>query len=175
MEPIRVPRPSPAAFHKNRRISDLLLWQIQHFQHVAQKKSIKIHPEVARDVHTEGGAARYIATVTRALQKSVRAKPAKVVPMRGVRRTRSAKAEQIPAAGVVPRIAAGREEPKRARSKKRSAAKQAPSRKSGVSRLTSDTAASKKSKSRTTPATKGKSKAAPKVRSKAKPGRRKKS
>jgi hypothetical protein len=175
MEPIRVPRPSSTAFHKNRRISDLLLWQIEHFRHVAEKRSIKVGPEVARDVHTEGGAARYIATVTRALQKGVRAKPAKVVPMRGVRRIRPAKAEQSPATGVVPRIAAGREEPKRGRSKKRSAAEQATSPKSAPARRSSSATASKKSKSRTKSATGSKAKAASKVRSKTRSGKRKKS
>jgi hypothetical protein len=175
MEPIRVPRPSPVAFHKNRRVSDLLLSQITHFQHVAQKRSLKIDPEIARDVHTEAGAARYIATVTRALQKAARPRPAKIVPIHRGRRTRPENAERIPTTGTVPRIAAAAQESKSGRSKKRAEAKQTRPRKARLVQRTADTAASKKSKSRTTSASKGKSKAGSKARSKAKPAKRKKS
>jgi cation transport regulator ChaC len=174
MEPIRVPRPSPTAFHKNRRISDLLLSQIGHFQHVAQKRSLNIDPQIARDVHTEGGAARYIATVTQALQKRARSKPAKVVLVRRARRARPEKTGQVPATGVVPRIAA-EEEPRRRRSKKRATAERATSRKPGRVRRTADAVTNKKSKSRTPSIGKGKSKTGLKVRAKAGSGKRKKS
>src|SRR5882757_658255 len=121
MEPIRVPGPSPTAFHKNRRISDLLLSQIRHFQHVAQKRSLKIHPEIARDVHTEGGAARYIATVTRAL--TAPSALTKLVPVDSGSKTRPRKP------GTVARIAAATKEPKPGPSKKRATAQRPAARK----------------------------------------------
>jgi hypothetical protein len=80
METIRVPKPAREAFHKNRRVSDLLLSQVEHFQHVVERKGLKIDPEVARDVHTEGGAARFIAAVTQSLHRSA-ARKGKVVAM----------------------------------------------------------------------------------------------
>jgi hypothetical protein len=175
MKPIRVPKPSPMAFHKNRRVSDLLLTQIRHFQHVAQKRSVKIDPEVARDVHTEGGAARYIATVTRALRKDVPSTAVRLVPVDRGRKTRPGKAERIPATGTVPRIAAAAAESKSGRSKARATAQRAATRKPSKAQRTADSAANKKSKSRTTSAKKTKSKAGSKVRAKAKPRKRKKS
>jgi hypothetical protein len=140
MEPIRVPGPSPTAFHKNRRISDLLLSQIRHFQHVAQKRSLKIHPEIARDVHTEGGAARYIATVTRAL--SAPSALTKLVPVDRGSKTRPRKP------GTVTRIAAATKEPKPGPSKKRATAQQPAARKAKRVQPPADTSASKKSNSR---------------------------
>ena len=68
MEPIFVPAPPKSAFNKNRRVSDLLLHQLKHFQHVEQKNGIQIDPALSRDVHTEGGAARYVTEMTRAIK-----------------------------------------------------------------------------------------------------------
>ncbi len=164
MEPIRVPGPSATAFHKNRRISDLLLWQIAHFQHVAKKRLLKVDPDVARDVHTEGGAARYIGAVTRALRKGAASPPVTLVPAERGDGTRSGKAQRIPATGRVPRIAAAAKESKRSRSKKRGTSKPASDR---------DTAVSKKSKSRTATPKKGTPQKASKVRAKSKPKKRK--
>jgi hypothetical protein len=165
MEPIRVPGPGATAFHKNRRISDLLLSQIAHFQHVAKKRSLKIDPEVARDVHTEGGAARYIGTVTRALRKSAAAPPVTLVPAERRDGTRPGTRERIPASGSVPRIAAAVKDSKRSRSKKQ-----------GTSKLASDrdTTLSKQSKSRTAKAKKATAQKGSKVRAKTKPAKRKK-
>ncbi len=165
MEPIRVPRPSSTAFHKNRRISDLLLSQIRHFQHVAEKRSLKINREVARDVHTEGGAARYIATVTQALRKGVPSTAAKVVPVDRGSKTR------LGETGTVTRIAAAAKEPKSGRSKKRATAQQAVAKKAQRVPSPADTAASKRSKSRT-PSLR---KAGPNVSAKTRPRKRKKS
>jgi hypothetical protein len=166
MEPIRVPGPSATAFHKNRRISDLLLWQVAHFQHVAKKGSLKIDPHVARDVHTEGGAARYIETVTRALRKGAASPPITLVPSKRGDGTRPGKTERIPTTGRVARIAAAAKDSKRTRSKKRGTSKPASDR---------DTAVSKKSKSRTTTAKKGAPQKSSKVRAKSKNKKRKKS
>lgn len=74
MEPIFVPAPAKSAFNKNRRVSDLLISQLKHFQHVEKKNGIEIHPALAADIHTEAGAARYIAQITRAIR--AQAKPA---------------------------------------------------------------------------------------------------
>ena len=74
MEPIFVPAPAKSAFNKNRRVSDLLISQLKHFQHVEKKNGIEIHPALAADIHTEAGAARYIAQITRAIRAL--AKPA---------------------------------------------------------------------------------------------------
>jgi hypothetical protein len=165
MEPIRVPGPSATAFHKNRRISDLLLWQVAHFQHVAKKRSLKIDPDIARDVHTEGGAARYIGTVTRALRKGAASLPVTLVPSKRGDGTRPGKTERVAAAGRVPRIAAAAKESNRTRSKKRGTSKPASDQ---------DAAVSKKSKSRTATPTKGAPQKGSKVRAKAKPAKRKK-
>lgn len=68
METIMVPAPPKSAFNKNRPVSDLILHQLQHFQHVVEKHGMKIDPALERDLATEGGAARYIATVTREMR-----------------------------------------------------------------------------------------------------------
>lgn len=68
MEPIQVPKPSPTAFNKNRPISDLIRKQIDHFQHIQKKHKIEIDPAAGQDLNTEGGAAKYIAAMTRVLR-----------------------------------------------------------------------------------------------------------
>jgi hypothetical protein len=162
MEPIRVPGPSPTAFHKNRRISDLLLSQIRHFQHVAEKRSLKINREIARDVHTEGSAARYIAVVTRALRKGVPSTAAKLVPVGGSK-TKPGKA------GTVTRIAAAAKEPRSGRSKKRGSAQRAAAKKAKRVPVPAVATAGKKSKSRTA----SRRKAGSNVSTKTKPRKRK--
>jgi hypothetical protein len=82
MDPIQVPAPPRAAYNPNRRVSDLILGQLKHFQHVETKHGhLGIDPAVARDIHTEAGAARYIAAITRALRGQTSAKPAKLATM----------------------------------------------------------------------------------------------
>jgi hypothetical protein len=68
MEPIFVPKPAKSAFNKNRRVSDLLMGQLKHFQHVEQTSGVEIAAALSRDVHTENGAARYITAMTRAIK-----------------------------------------------------------------------------------------------------------
>lgn len=79
MDPIVVPAPPRSAYNPNRRVSDLLFNQLKHFQHVALKRGdLGIAPDIARDIYTEAGAARYIAAVTRALRGTAAApSPAK--------------------------------------------------------------------------------------------------
>ena len=70
MDPVVVPAPPRSAYNQNRRVSDLLYNQLRHFQHVVLKRGdLGIDPEIARNIHTEGGAAKYIAAVTRAFEQ----------------------------------------------------------------------------------------------------------
>jgi hypothetical protein len=79
VDPILVPAPPRSAYNQNRRVSDLLFSQLKHFQHVAQKNgALGISADLARDIYTEGGAARYIAAVTSALRGTVSPQPADV-------------------------------------------------------------------------------------------------
>jgi hypothetical protein len=80
VEPIQVPKPSPTAFNKNRPISDLIRKQIEHFQHIQKKHRIEIDSAVGQDLSTEGGAAKYIAAMTRALRAQALGATAAVPP-----------------------------------------------------------------------------------------------
>ena len=89
MDPIPVPAPPRSAYNQNRRVSDLLLSQLKHFQHVDQKHgALGIPADLTRDIHTEGGAARYIAAVTRALRGTVSPRPADLVAVTAPRRAK---------------------------------------------------------------------------------------
>jgi hypothetical protein len=84
VKPILVPAPPRSAYNHNRRVSDLLLSQLKHFQHVELKHGrLEIPSAIARDVYTEAGAARYIAAVTRALRGTASAQPADVATVAG--------------------------------------------------------------------------------------------
>jgi hypothetical protein len=94
VDPIHVPAPPRSAYNQNRRVSDLLLSQLKHFQHVDQKHgALGIPADLTRDIHTEGGAARYIAAVTRALRGTASPQPVAVAavstarPAKGRRKT----------------------------------------------------------------------------------------
>ena len=83
MDPIPVPAPPRSAYNPNRRVSDLILGQLKHFQHVEQRHGIEgIDPALSRDIHTEAGAARYIAAITKALcgQSSTKRRKLSAVP-----------------------------------------------------------------------------------------------
>jgi hypothetical protein len=75
LDPIVVPAPPKSSFNKNRRVSDLLLAQVRHFQHVAHKQGIEVDPALERDVASEAGVARYVARVTREIRNRAQAKP----------------------------------------------------------------------------------------------------
>lgn len=69
MEPIRVPRPPAEAFNKNRRVSDLIRAQVNHFKHVEHKlpqEQRRAIPQHA--ITTENEAAKYIAAMTEMLR-----------------------------------------------------------------------------------------------------------
>jgi hypothetical protein len=173
METIRVPKPAPEAFHKHRLVSDLVLSQVAHFQHVAEKKGLKIDPEVARDVQTEGGAARFIAAVTQALHQAASTAKGKVVPMK---RGRGAVSES--AGGTVRRIAAEAATPKGAKaasgtaSKRNEAAKKSVKKAAKKAAKKTGAAAARTSSTGRKSSTASKSKTA-KTSAKAKPQRRK--
>ena len=109
MDPIFVPAPPHSAYNPNRRVSDLLLSQVKHFQHVELKRGdLGIDPQIARNVYTEGGAALYIAAVTKALRGVSRVvqlpkltvmqspRPAKKSPTQGLALAASAETTSSP-------------------------------------------------------------------------------
>jgi len=69
MQPIKIQAVPRTSFNKHRRVSDLLSSQLRHLQHVVAKQGIEIDPELLLEIQTEGGAARYIAAVTRAVRE----------------------------------------------------------------------------------------------------------
>jgi hypothetical protein len=82
MDPISVPAPPRSAYNPSRRVSDLLYSQLQHFQHIEKKRGdLGINPALARNIHTEGGAALYIAAVTNALRKTNEPTPTNLAPV----------------------------------------------------------------------------------------------
>jgi hypothetical protein len=96
VEPIPVPAPPKSSFNKNRRVSDLLLGQLKHFQHVEHKQGIQVDPALSRDIQTEAGAARYIAKITRTIRRQ-----GQTIPMsQGVAPSNTATATEEEPAGI---------------------------------------------------------------------------
>ncbi len=83
MPTINVPAPPKSAFNKNRPVSDLLQHQLKHFRHIEATLPNELHSNMsARDLHTENGAAKYIAHVTEALRSLHQvSKPAAPAPI----------------------------------------------------------------------------------------------
>ena len=98
MEPIVVPAPPKSSFNKNRRVSDLLLAQVKHFQHVAHKQGMQIDPALESDLASEASVARYIARVTREMRAQARPSGLALVP--------PTRAVSAPQPGVVEEMAA---------------------------------------------------------------------
>lgn len=98
MEPIVVPAPPKSSFNKNRRVSDLLVAQVKHFQHVAHKQGMQIDPALQSDMATEAGVARYIARVTREMRAQAKPSGLALVP--------PSPATSAPQPGVVEEMAA---------------------------------------------------------------------
>jgi hypothetical protein len=68
MEPILVPGPPKTAFDKNRRMSDLIRKQIEHFKHLEEKLPPEVRATLPQHrIVTEDDAARYIAPMTQLL------------------------------------------------------------------------------------------------------------
>jgi hypothetical protein len=122
VEPIPVPAPPKSSFNKNRPVSDLLLGQLKHFQHVEHKQGIEIDPALARDIHTEAGAARYITQITRAIRTQSAAKPSgiAVVPGATPAAKPASKASPTPAAAGGLALAAAAATPSTTAAKKKS-------------------------------------------------------
>ena len=80
METIRVPAPSPSAFNKHRRPSDLLSSQLKYFQHLEEKHGFGVDPSFAKDIGTEAGAARYITQMTTAIRSKALAAGKGTIP-----------------------------------------------------------------------------------------------
>ncbi len=69
MTAIQVPGAPKESFNKHRPISDLLLSQVKHFQHVEAKLDPSLRTNFSpRDVRTENTAAQYIAQMTNILR-----------------------------------------------------------------------------------------------------------
>jgi hypothetical protein len=69
MEPILVPGPPKAAFNKNRRMSDLIRKQIEHFKHLEEKLPPEVRATLPQhNLITEDDAARYLGPMTRLLR-----------------------------------------------------------------------------------------------------------
>ncbi len=120
MDPILVPAPPASAYNPLRRVSDLLLSQLKLFQHVETKHGkLAIDPKLASDIHTEAGAAAYIAAVTTALRGSKLASKAKLVALPAKPKSKKPK----PAPSLDLAAAAATPAKKRAASAKKSAKK----------------------------------------------------
>jgi hypothetical protein len=68
MATIQVPGPPKESFNKDRRISDLLLSQVKHFQHVEAKLDPSLRTSFSSRILTENAAAQYIAQMTDVLR-----------------------------------------------------------------------------------------------------------
>jgi hypothetical protein len=65
MEPILIPSVPREAFNKNRRISDLVRKQVEHFKHIEDKLSADVREKLPHHtITTEDDAARYISAMT---------------------------------------------------------------------------------------------------------------
>jgi hypothetical protein len=68
MEPIHVPSPPKTAFNKQRRMSDLIRKQVEHFKHLEHKLPAELRDRLPQHpIVSEDDAARYIAPMTRLL------------------------------------------------------------------------------------------------------------
>jgi hypothetical protein len=71
MTVIPVPKPPKSAHDPNRRISALLIAQINHLQHAERRLPLRYRSDIyVHAVRTEGEAARYIREVTEAIRRA---------------------------------------------------------------------------------------------------------
>jgi hypothetical protein len=69
---IQVPGPPKESFNKSRPISDLLQSQVRHFQHVEAKLAPSLRTKfTSSQLHTENGAAQYIAQMTGIMRSGI--------------------------------------------------------------------------------------------------------
>jgi hypothetical protein len=81
MATILVPGPPKESFNKDRRISDLLLSQVKHFQHVEAKLDPSLRTNFSSRILTENAAAQYIAQMTDLLRGRTPHKVATAAPI----------------------------------------------------------------------------------------------
>lgn len=113
MEPIPVPGPSKTAFDKNRRMSDLIKKQVEHFKHLEEKLPPEVRARVPQHrIVTENDAARYIAPMTQLLLERAAAPQAGKeqvgpvpMPQRGATKQKNAGVDLAAAAGPSPTAA----------------------------------------------------------------------
>lgn len=68
---IPVPKPPKGAHDPNRRISALLISQIDHLQHAERRLPLRYRTDIyVHAIKTEGEAARYIREVTEAIHRA---------------------------------------------------------------------------------------------------------
>jgi hypothetical protein len=131
VDPIVVPAPPRSSYNPNRPVSDLIASQLKRFQELEHKRGdLGIDPEIAGNIHTEGGAAQYIAAATHALRSKtpVAAAPPKLkIVSRGksAKKPPSAEPLSIAAAASETTPAAPKKTPAR-RTAKQSSAKPTP-------------------------------------------------
>jgi hypothetical protein len=106
MEPIHVLRPPQEAFNKDRRISDLIRKQVEHFKHLEHKLPEHLRSQLPQHhIVTEDDAARYIAPMTRLLMsQSVTVPQAQLAPLK-------VESRAIKSTSRLASLAAGAEEP----------------------------------------------------------------
>jgi hypothetical protein len=103
MEPIPIPSVPSEAFNKNRRISDLVRKQVEHFKHIEEKLPADVRAKLPQDeIVTEADAARYIAPITSYLLSLPRPKPVakKVVAIKPPAPVRTGKSLALAAAAA---------------------------------------------------------------------------
>jgi len=108
MEPIPVPGPPKSAFDKNRRMSDLIKKQVEHFKHLEEKLAPEVRATLPQHrIVSEDDAARYIGPFTRLLRTGSAAAPAAKTPIAMPHRVPAKKKEKPLdlAAGAAPRSA----------------------------------------------------------------------
>lgn len=120
MEPILVPGPPKAAFNKNRRMSDLIRKQIEHFKHLEEKLPPEVRATLPQhNLITEDDAARYIGPMTRLLRS--RGAAAATPPLQMPQAPAPGRDQQSQgldlAAGATPEPAAAKKSPGKPRKK----------------------------------------------------------
>ena len=71
MAMIHVPRPPKSSMNPNRRVSSLLLTQVEHMHTAEKRLPHRYHTDIyVNAIKTEGEAARYISEVTKAIHRA---------------------------------------------------------------------------------------------------------
>ena len=119
MEPILVPGPPKAAFNKNRRMSDLIRKQIEHFKHLEEKLPPEVRATLPQhNLITEDDAARYIGPMTRLLRSRATAVATPALQMlQPPAPGRGQQSQRLDLAAATPKPAAAKKSPGKPRKK----------------------------------------------------------